>query len=132
MDEKLVGIGLYRIIKKLKFQTNDGTEVALIRSNNLVMKMFGAVALLMISTSVLAYDSGIAVQVEKGATMHVYVNGKLYNKQPGHFLRVRSTPGLIPPGGQGFESLEQTMVCSKKRCPGGEGLRISIQDCICE
>ena len=27
--------------------------------------------------------------------MQVYVNGKLYNKQPGQFLRVRSTPGLF-------------------------------------
>jgi len=27
--------------------------------------------------------------------MHVYVNGKLYNKQPGKFVRVRSTPGLF-------------------------------------
>ena len=43
----------------------------------------------------LAYDSGIAVQTEKNATMHVYVNGKLYNKQPGKFVRVRSTPGLF-------------------------------------
>jgi hypothetical protein len=47
------------------------------------------------STSLLAYDSGIAVQTEKGTSMHVYVNGKLYNKQPGKFVRVRSTPGLF-------------------------------------
>jgi hypothetical protein len=59
------------------------------------MKMLGAVAMLMISVQLMAYDSGIAVQVEKGATMQVYVNGKLYNKQPGKFLRVRSTPGLF-------------------------------------
>ena len=59
------------------------------------MKMFGAVALLFISMGVFAYDSGIAVQVEKGATMQVYVNGKLYNKQSGNYLRVRSTPGLF-------------------------------------
>lgn len=59
------------------------------------MKMFGAVAMLLISTSLMAYDSGIAVQIEKGATMQVYVNGKLYQKQPGKYLRVRSTPGLF-------------------------------------
>jgi hypothetical protein len=59
------------------------------------MKMFGAVALLFFSINLFAYDSGIAVQVEKGATMQVYVNGKLYNKQPGQYLRVRSTPGLF-------------------------------------
>jgi hypothetical protein len=46
-------------------------------------------------TSLLAYDSGIAVQTEKNTPMHVYVNGKLYNKQPGKFVRVRSTPGLF-------------------------------------
>jgi hypothetical protein len=59
------------------------------------MKMFGAVALLFFSMNLFAYDSGIAVQVEKGATMQVYVNGKLYNKQSGQYLRVRSTPGLF-------------------------------------
>jgi len=47
------------------------------------------------STSLLAYDSGIAVQTEKNTPMQVYVNGKLYNKQPGKFVRVRSTPGLF-------------------------------------
>lgn len=41
-----------------------------------------------------AYDSGIAIQTDEGATMQVYVNGKLYNKQPGKFVRVRSTTGL--------------------------------------
>lgn len=52
--------------------------------------------LVLASTSVLyAYDSGIAVQTEKGTTMQVYVNGKLYNKQPGKYVRVRSTPGLF-------------------------------------
>src|SRR5688572_29909836 len=59
------------------------------------MKMLGAVALLFIRIQVLAYDSGIAVQIENGATMQVYVNGKLYSKQQGKFLRVRSTPGLF-------------------------------------
>ncbi len=41
------------------------------------------------------YDSGIAVQSEKGTTMQVYVNGKLYNKNPEKFVRVRSTQGLF-------------------------------------
>lgn len=59
------------------------------------MKMLGAVAMLLISTSLMAYDSGIAVQVDKNATMQVYVNGKLYKNQPGNYLRVRSTPGLF-------------------------------------
>lgn len=51
--------------------------------------------LLASSYSIFAYDSGIAVQTEKGTTMQVYVNGKLFNKQPGKFVRVRSTPGLF-------------------------------------
>lgn len=51
--------------------------------------------MLLISTSLMAYDSGIAVQIEKGATMQVYVNGKLYHQQHGQYLRVRSTPGLF-------------------------------------
>jgi hypothetical protein len=59
------------------------------------MKTFLFLLLWGASTSLLAYDSGIAVQTEKNTTMHVYVNGKLYNKQPGKFVRVRSTPGLF-------------------------------------
>jgi hypothetical protein len=59
------------------------------------MKMLLLLVLLVPSFELLAYDSGIAVQTEKGMTMQVYVNGKLYNKQPGKFLRVRSTPGLF-------------------------------------
>lgn len=59
------------------------------------MKMLALLFFLVGSFHLMAYDSGIAVQTEKGTTMHVYVNGKLYNKQPGKFLRVRSTPGLF-------------------------------------
>ncbi len=59
------------------------------------MKMLALLFFLVGSVPLMAYDSGIAVQTEKGTTMHVYVNGKLYNKQPGKFLRVRSTPGLF-------------------------------------
>lgn len=59
------------------------------------MKSSLFVLLWSVSTSLLAYDSGIAVQTERGTSMHVYVNGKLYNKQPGKFVRVRSTPGLF-------------------------------------
>jgi hypothetical protein len=59
------------------------------------MKKLALLLLLVTHTSLMAYDSGIAVQTEKGTTMQVYVNGKLYNKQPGQFVRVRSTPGLF-------------------------------------
>src|SRR5262245_35785504 len=59
------------------------------------MKSLLLVLLLVSSLHVLAYDSGIAVQTEKNTTMQVSVNGKLYNKQPGKYVRVRSTPGLF-------------------------------------
>lgn len=42
-----------------------------------------------------AYDSGIALVTDKGMNMHVFVNGKLYNKNPGKYVRVRSTAGLF-------------------------------------
>lgn len=47
------------------------------------------------STTVAAYDSGIAIHTDKGASILVTVNGKLYNKHPGKYVRVRSTPGLF-------------------------------------
>ncbi|RAW03158.1 hypothetical protein DQQ10_03420 [Pseudochryseolinea flava] len=40
------------------------------------------------------YDSGIAVQTEHGTPIQVFVNGKLYNKTPGSFVRVRGSQGL--------------------------------------
>ena len=59
------------------------------------MKLLFFFLMLAGGSPLLAYDSGIAVQTEKGTTMQVYVNGKLFNKQPGKFVRVRSTPGLF-------------------------------------
>jgi hypothetical protein len=59
------------------------------------MKSLVLVLLLAGSVPLFAYDSGIAIQTEKGTTMLVFVNGKLYNKQPGKYVRVRSTPGLF-------------------------------------
>ena len=59
------------------------------------MKTFILLLLLGSGNCLFAYDSGIAVQTEKGTPMQVFVNGKLYNKQPGRFVRVRSTPGLF-------------------------------------
>ena len=51
--------------------------------------------LMAIASAAWAYDSGIALITEKGTEMQVYVNGKLYNKHPGKFVRVRSSPGLF-------------------------------------
>ena len=46
-------------------------------------------------TSSFAYDSGIALTTDKGMSMQVFVNGKRFNKEPGKFVRVRSSPGLF-------------------------------------
>src|SRR5690606_11453965 len=51
--------------------------------------------LLVISFSAQAYISGIAILTEKHANMQVYVNGKLFNKEPGNFVRIKSRPGLF-------------------------------------
>jgi hypothetical protein len=61
------------------------------------MKIFGLLLLLNLAFGFGAagYDSGIALVTDKGMNMQVYVNGKLYNKNPGKFVRVRSTPGLF-------------------------------------
>lgn len=42
-----------------------------------------------------AYISGIAIQTEKSSNMQVFVNGRLYNKVPEKFVRVKSQPGLF-------------------------------------
>jgi hypothetical protein len=52
-------------------------------------------ALFVFSFQANAYLSGIAIQTDRRTTMQVYVNGKLYNKQPGNFVRIASKPGLF-------------------------------------
>lgn len=60
------------------------------------MKTIGGVLIIIFSyTSSFAYLSGIAIQSEQKSGMQVYVNGKLYNKQPGNFVRIASKPGLF-------------------------------------
>lgn len=59
------------------------------------MRNFILLLLIAFPSTTFAYDSGIAVQSEKGTSMQVYVNGKLYNKKPEKVVRVRSTPGLF-------------------------------------
>jgi hypothetical protein len=61
------------------------------------MKTLLPVLLLLIGASIRAsaYDSGIAIQTEDRTGILVSVNGKLYNKQPGKVVRVRSMPGLF-------------------------------------
>jgi hypothetical protein len=60
------------------------------------MKLWCCFALvLFFSTPGFSYISGLAIQSEKGSNMQVFVNGKLYNKQPEKFVRIRSNPGLF-------------------------------------
>jgi hypothetical protein len=58
-------------------------------------KLMVVVVLAIMSSSVHAYISGIAIQTEKSSNMQVYVNGKLYNKTPEKFVRIKSKPGLF-------------------------------------
>jgi hypothetical protein len=51
--------------------------------------------LLVISYHASAYISGIAIQTDRSSNMQVYVNGKLFNKEPGNFVRIKSKPGLF-------------------------------------
>jgi hypothetical protein len=51
--------------------------------------------LVFLSVNANAYISGIAIQSDKSSNMQVYINGKLYNKQPGNFVRIKSKPGLF-------------------------------------
>jgi hypothetical protein len=54
-----------------------------------------AVLFVVLSSYAHAYIAGIAIQTEKSSNMQVYVNGKLFNKTPGRFVRIKSTPGLL-------------------------------------
>lgn len=58
-------------------------------------KMVVASLLAFFSLPAFGYISGIAIQTDKSSNMQVYVNGKLYNKQPGQFVRIKSMPGLF-------------------------------------
>jgi uncharacterized Fe-S cluster-containing radical SAM superfamily protein len=58
-------------------------------------KLMIAVLLATLSTQAFAYISGIAIQTDKASNIQVYINGKLYNKQPGKFVRITSLPGLF-------------------------------------
>lgn len=58
-------------------------------------KLVVAVLLATISINADAYIAGIAIQTDKSSNMQVYVNGKLYNKTPEKFVRIKSRPGLF-------------------------------------
>ncbi|GCC50936.1 hypothetical protein SanaruYs_11550 [Chryseotalea sanaruensis] len=50
----------------------------------------------LVSITVQAYTSGIAISaVRKSEVVQVFVNGKLYNKTPSNFIRIKSTQGTF-------------------------------------
>ena len=51
--------------------------------------------LLFSSFLVKAYTSGIAISTSKSSVVQVFINGKLYNKSPSNFIRIRSTEGTF-------------------------------------
>ncbi|MCU0358572.1 MAG: hypothetical protein MUE95_13425 [Cyclobacteriaceae bacterium] len=60
------------------------------------MKKLVFLGILLMSAAIAhAYSSTIAIQTDKNSSMQVYVNGKLYNQQPGNFVRIKSNPGLF-------------------------------------
>lgn len=58
-------------------------------------KLLVLLLLVVVCRSSYAYISGIAIQTEKSSPMQVFVNGKLFNKNPGNFVRIKSLPGLF-------------------------------------
>lgn len=59
-----------------------------------IMKKLVLISLLTLSlSSVFAYSSSIAIQTSRQSSMQVYINGKLFNKQPENFVRVKSNAG---------------------------------------
>lgn len=51
--------------------------------------------LLLCSVLVHAYTSGMAISTDKATVVQVFVNGKLYNKTPANFIRIKSTEGTF-------------------------------------
>jgi hypothetical protein len=60
-----------------------------------VKKLLFVLVIALLSNSANAYISGIAIQTDKSSTMQVYINGRLFNKQPGNFVRIPSKPGIF-------------------------------------
>lgn len=59
------------------------------------MKTLLVAFFMIVASSSYAYISGIAIQTDKSSNIQVYVNGKLYNKTPEKFVRIKSRPGLF-------------------------------------
>lgn len=57
-------------------------------------RVFLGLVFVVVLVPVYAYLSAISIQTHKASTMQVFVNGKLYNRTPEKFVRIRSNPGL--------------------------------------
>jgi len=66
-----------------------------IRKEEAMKKLILILFISFVSVSSYASLSGIAIQADKRASMQVYINGRLYNKQPGNFVRIPSKPGIF-------------------------------------
>jgi hypothetical protein len=82
---------------------------------------------LVLSTMAFAYDSGIALVTEKGMTMQVFVNGKLYNKNPGSFVRVRSSAGLFHLEVRVMDPQSKRWVSAKKDVRATKGFELQYK-----
>ena len=74
-----------------------------------------------------AYDSGIALVSDKGSNMQVFVNGKLYNKQPGKFVRVKSSPGLFHIEVRVFNPKNNTWYIARKDIRAQKGFELQYK-----
>jgi hypothetical protein len=61
----------------------------------MMKKIVVAIFLAVVSFQAQAYISGIAIQTDNGSPMQVFVNGKLCNKDPKQFVRIKSKPGTF-------------------------------------
>ena len=68
----------------------------------------------LVSFSVKAYISGIAIQTDNSSTIQVYINGKLYNKIPEKFVRIKSKPGLFHVDVKVFNPYDKTWYVIRK------------------
>ncbi|MCS6974127.1 MAG: hypothetical protein N2044_07515 [Cyclobacteriaceae bacterium] len=57
-------------------------------------RVFLGFVFVVVLVPVYAYLSAISIQTHKASSMQVFVNGKLYNRTPEKFVRIRSNPGL--------------------------------------
>lgn len=76
--------------------------------------------LLFCSVLVQAYTSGMAISTDKATVVQVFVNGKLYNKTPANFIRIKSTEGtfhlkvkILTIGSHTWQEINQTVQIQK-------------------